>query len=56
VPARLEHQRAAQVIGVRAHPLALVEHRRAARRGKAVDDQSQRLAGCVRVDCFHRHH
>ena len=56
VPARFEHQRAPEVVGVRPHPLALVEHRLAARRGKSVDDQAQRLAGRVRVDCFHHDH
>ena len=50
VAARLEHQRAAEVIGVPRHPVALLEHRPAARRRKAVDDEAQRLARRVRVD------
>ena len=56
VPARLQHQRAPQVIRVTPHPLTLLEHRLAARRREAVDDQAQGLAGCMRVNCFHSHH
>ena len=48
--AGLEHQRAPQVVGPLLHPVALLEHRPADRRGKAVDDETQRLAGGVRVD------
>jgi hypothetical protein len=56
VAARLEHQRAAQVIGVTPHPLAPVEHRLATWRRESVDDQAQRLTGGVRVDCFQPEH
>ena len=56
VPARLEHQRPAQMIGVPLQPLALVEHRLAARRREPLDDEPQRLAGRVGVDGFQTNH
>ena len=33
-----------------------LDHRASARRGKSVDDEPQRSAGGVRVDCLQRHH
>jgi hypothetical protein len=56
MPARLQHQRPPQMVHVAAHPRALFQHRLAARRRKAIDDQPQRLAGRVRVDCLERQH
>src|SRR4051794_12780974 len=56
MPARFEHQRAAEMIRMPAHPLALLEHRRTARRRKALDDEPQRFAGGVRIDRFHAYH
>ena len=50
VAARLQHQRAPEVIEPLHRPRTLVEHRRAFGRWDAVDDQPQRLAGRVRVD------
>ena len=50
VPARLEHQRRAQVVAVGPHPLAPLEHRRALDARKAVHDESERFAGGVCVD------
>jgi hypothetical protein len=52
----LQHQRAPQVIRVTPHPFTLLEHRLAAWRREAVDDQPQRLSGRMRVDCFHSYH
>ena len=56
VAARLAHHDAAQPIGVPLGPGALFGHRPAARRRKAVDDQPQRRAAHVRVDCPDRDH
>ena len=50
VPARLEHERAPQMIDVLLRPRALVEHRVAFRAGQPFDDEPERLAGGVRVD------
>ena len=50
MPARLEHQRAAPMVGVTRQPVALLEHRPAAWGGKAVDDEPERPARGVRVD------
>ncbi len=56
VAAWLEHQRAAQVIVVLTHELALLEDRRAFYRGEAGDDEPERLAGGVRIDGFDSSH
>jgi hypothetical protein len=56
VSARLEHQRAPEMVGVLQQPRALLEHRSPARRRKTVHDEAQRFSGRVRVDCFHTHH
>ena len=50
VAARLEHQRAAEMVEMLLRPGALVEHRLAFRAGQAFDDEAQRLAGGMRVD------
>ena len=47
--ARLEHQRAPEMIGVAPHPLALRQHRPADRTREAVHDEAERLAGGMRV-------
>ena len=50
VAARLEHERAADGVGFRFRPGALLVHGPAARRREALDDQAQRGAAGVRVD------
>ena len=50
VAARLEHQRAAQMIDVLLRPRPLVEHRRAFGARQPFDDETERLAGRVGVD------
>ena len=52
MPARLEHQRATDVVVPRPHPFPLLEHRLARRRRESVDDQPERLAGGMRIDRF----
>ena len=51
VPARLEHQRAAQVVLVLPRPGAPLEHGGAPRSGPALGDQAERLPRRVGVNC-----
>ena len=50
VPARLEHQRRAQVIAVGSHPFSPLEHRLALDAREPVHDEAERFAGGVCVD------
>jgi hypothetical protein len=56
MPTRFEHQGTAQVVGIPADPLALLEHRLATRRRESVNDQAQRFAGRVRINGLHSNH
>jgi hypothetical protein len=56
VSPRLEHQRAAKVIVLLPHPLALVEHRLPLHLGESTHDQAERLTRRVGIDCSEREH
>jgi hypothetical protein len=55
LPARLQHQRAAEMIRMLPQPLALSSIVQPRRR-EPVHDQAQRFAGRMRVDCLHAYH
>src|SRR5262245_23573436 len=56
IPARLQHQQTAEMIGMAVRPVALVGERFASWCRETFHDEPERLAANVCVDCFQDDH